>query len=85
MQLVSTELQILRKHCFDYLRRRKILDKGMQCLNEDWVRIVGFFLRGDARKWWVMERSMRLHTWESFKVTFDSQFCLEAFKEAKRV
>ena len=41
----------------------KILDKGMQCPDEDVVRIAGFVLGGSARKWWAYERTRRRHTW----------------------
>ena len=30
---------------------KKILDEGMQCLDEDKVRIAGFMLGGSSRKW----------------------------------
>lgn len=40
----------------------KILDEGMQCLDEDRVRIVGLMLEGDARKWRKIEMTRRLHT-----------------------
>ena len=35
----------------------KILDEGMQCPDEDKVRIAGFLLGGNARKWWAYERT----------------------------
>ena len=41
----------------------KILNKGMQCPNEDRVRIAGFLLEGSARKWWAYERTRKRHTW----------------------
>ena len=50
----------------------KILDEGMQCPDEDRVRIAGFLLGGDARRWWVMEKSMGPHTWADFKVAFET-------------
>ena len=31
----------------------KILEEGMQCLDEDKVKIASFLLGGDASKWWV--------------------------------
>ena len=31
----------------------KILDQGMQCPDEDRVKIAGFLLGGSARKWWA--------------------------------
>ena len=31
----------------------KILDEGMQCPDENRVRIAGFLLGGSARKWWA--------------------------------
>ena len=40
----------------------KILDEGMQCPDEDRVRIAGFLLGGSARKWWAYERTMKRHT-----------------------
>ena len=41
----------------------KILDEGMQCSDEDRVRIAGFLLGGNARKWWAYERTRKRHTW----------------------
>ena len=41
----------------------KILDEGMQCPDEDRVRIAGFLLGGNARKWWAYERTRKRHTW----------------------
>ena len=35
---------------------------GMQCSDEEKVRIVRYFLGSEACKWWVMERGTRLHT-----------------------
>ena len=40
----------------------KILDEGMQCPDEDRVRIVGFLLGGNVRKWWAYERTRKRHT-----------------------
>ena len=40
----------------------KILDEGMQCPDEDRVRIASFLLGGSARKWWVHERTRKCHT-----------------------
>ena len=42
---------------------KKILDQGMQCPDEDRVRIAGFLLEGNARKWWAYERTRKRHTW----------------------
>ena len=53
----------------------KILDEGMQCPDEDRVRIVGFLLGGSARKWWAYERTKRRHTWAQFKTAFHTEFC----------
>ena len=63
----------------------KILDEGMQCLDEDRVRIAGFLLRGSARKWWAYERTRTLHTWAHFKIEFHTEFCPPAFVETKRL
>ena len=41
----------------------KILDEGMQCPDEDRVRIAWFLLGGNARKWWAYERTRKRHTW----------------------
>ena len=54
-------------------KTEKILEQGMQCPDEDKVWIAGFLLGGDAHKWWVMERGMRLHTQEIFNTAFDAQ------------
>ena len=62
----------------------KILDKGMQCPNEDRVRIAGFLLGGSARKWWAYERTRRRLTWAQFKTAFHTEFCPPAFVETKR-
>ena len=54
---------------------KKILDEGMQCPDEDRVRIAGFLLRGNnARKWWAYERTRKRHT----------EFWPPAFVETKR-
>ena len=53
----------------------KILDEGMQCPDEDRVRIAGFLLGSSARKWWVYERTRRRHTWAQFKTAFHTEFC----------
>ena len=53
----------------------KILDEGMQCPDEDRVRIVGFLLGGNARKWWAYERTRKRHTWAQFKASFHTEFC----------
>ena len=50
------------KALFWLFETEKILDEGMHCSDDDKVRITGFLLEGDARKWWLMERDMRLHT-----------------------
>ena len=62
----------------------KILDEGMQCPDEDRVRIAGFLLEGSARKWWAYERTRRCHTWAQFKTAFHTEFCPTAFVETKR-
>ena len=59
----------------------KILDEGMQCPNEDRVRIAGFLLGGNARKWWAYERTRKHHTWAQFKAAFHTEFCPPAFIE----
>ena len=41
----------------------KILDEGIQCPDEDRIRIDGFLLGGNARKWWGYERTRKCHTW----------------------
>ena len=41
----------------------KSLDEGMQCPDEHRVRIAGFLLGGNARKWWAYERTRKRHTW----------------------
>ena len=63
----------------------KILDEGMQCPDEDRVRIAGFLLGGSARKWWAYERTRKRHTWAQFKTTFHTEFCPPAFVETKRL
>ena len=63
----------------------KILDKGMQCPDEDKVRIAGFLLGGNARKWWAYERTRKRHTWAQFKAAFHTEFCPPAFVETKRL
>ena len=63
----------------------KILDEGMQCPDEDRVRIAGFLLGGSARKWWAYERTKRRHTWAQFKTSFHTEFCPPAFVETKRL
>nr|XP_048330622.1 uncharacterized protein LOC125422597 [Ziziphus jujuba var. spinosa] len=63
----------------------KLLDEGMQCLDEDRVRIASFMLGGNARKWWAYERTRRRHTWPQFKTAFHTEFCLPAFIETKRL
>ena len=63
----------------------KILDEGMQCPYEDRVRIAGFLLGGNARKWWTYERTRKRHTWAKFKAAFHTEFCPPAFVETKRL
>ena len=63
----------------------KILDEGMQCPDEDRVRIGGFLLGGSVRKWWVYEKTRRRHTWAQFKTSFHIEFCPSAFVETKRL
>ena len=63
----------------------KILGEGMQCSDEDRVRIVGFLLGGNARKWWAYERTRKRHTWAQFKAAFHTEFCPPAFVETKRL
>ena len=63
----------------------KIFDEGMQCPNEDRVRIAGFLLGGNARKWWAYERTRKRHTMAQFKDAFHTEFCPPAFVETKRL
>ena len=63
----------------------KILDEGMQCPDEDRVRIAGFLLGGNARKWWAYERTRKRHTWAQFKAAFHTEFCPPALVETKRL
>ena len=63
----------------------KILDEGIQCPNEDRVRIAGFLLGGSARKWWAYERTRKRHPWAQFKTAFHTEFCPPAFVETKRL
>ena len=63
----------------------KILDEGMQCPDEDRVRIAGFLLGGNARKWWAYERTRKRHTWAQFKAAFHTEFCPPTFVETKRL
>ena len=63
----------------------KILDEGMQCPDEDRVRIAGCLLGGNARKWWAYERTRKRHTWAQFKAAFHIEFCPPAFVETKRL
>ena len=63
----------------------KILDEGMQCPDEDRVRIAGFLLGGNARKWWAYEKTRKCHTWAQFKAAFHTEFCPPAFVETKRL
>ena len=62
---------------------KKILDEGMQCPDEDRVRIAGFLPGDSARKWWAYERTRRRHTWAQFKTAFHTEFCPPAFVETK--
>ena len=64
---------------------KKILDVGMQCPDEDRVRIAGLLLGGSSRKWWVYERTWRRHIWAQFKTAFHTEFCPPAFVETKRL
>ena len=63
----------------------KILDEGMECPDENRVRIAVFLLRGNARKWWAYERTRKRHTWAQFKAAFHTDFCPPAFVETKRL
>ena len=63
----------------------KILDEGMQCPDEDRVRIAGFLLGGNARNWWAYERTRKRHTWAQFKAVFHTEFCPPAFVETRRL
>ena len=63
----------------------KILDEGMQCPDEDRVRIAGFLPRGSARKWWAYERIRKCHTWAQFKASFHTEFFPPSFVETKRL
>ena len=63
----------------------KILDEGMQCPNEDTVKIARFLLGGNSRKRWAYERTRKRHTWAQFKAAFHTEFCPPAFVETKRV
>ena len=63
----------------------KILDEGMQCPDEDRVKIAGFLLGGNARKWWAYERTRKRHTRAQFKAAFHTEFCPPAFVETKRL
>ena len=63
----------------------KILDEGMQCPDEDRVRIARFLLGGNARKWWTYERTRKRHTWAQFKAAFHTEFYPPAFVETKRL
>ena len=63
----------------------KILDEGMQCPDEDRVRIAGFLLGGNARKWWAYERTRKRHTWAQFKAAFHTEFFPPALVETKRL
>ena len=57
----------------------------MQCPDEDRVRIAGFLLGGNARKWRAYERTRKRHTWAQFKAAFHTEFCPPAFVETKRL
>ena len=57
----------------------------MQCPDENRVRIARFLLGGNARKWWVYERTRKRHTWAQFKAIFHTEFCPSAFFETKRL
>ena len=47
------------------------------------VRIAGFLLGSNARKWWAYERTRKRHTWAQFKAAFHTEFCPLAFDETK--
>ena len=57
----------------------------MQCPDEDRVRIAGFLLGGNARKWWAYERTRKRHTCAQFKAAFHTEFCPPSFVEPKRL
>ena len=57
----------------------------MQCPDENKVRIAGFLLGGNARKWWAYERTRKRHTLAQFKAAFHTEFCPPAFVETKRL
>ena len=57
----------------------------MQCPDEDRVRIAGFLLGSNARKWWAYERIRKRHTWAQFKAAFHIEFCPPTFVETKRL
>ena len=52
----------------------KILDEGMQCPDEDRVRIAGFLLGGSARKWWAYERLRNITLGHSSRLLFTLSF-----------
>ncbi len=58
----------------------KVLDEEMQCSDAKKLRIAEFLLSGKARSWWSLERSVRVHSWESFKAAFDAFFRSEALE-----
>ena len=64
---------------------KKILDEGIQCPDEDRVRIAGFLVGGNARKWWPYERTRKRHTWAQFKAAFHTEFFPPAFVKTKRL
>ena len=78
----STDLMVVLSWLDD---TEKILDEGMQCPDEDRVRIAGFLLGGSTRKWWAYERTRRRHTWAQFKTAFHTEFFPLAFVETKRL
>ena len=57
----------------------------MQCSDEDRVRIAGFLLGRNARKWWAYERTRKRHTWAQFKAAFHTEFYPPSFVETKRL
>ena len=61
------------------------LDEGMQCPDEDKVKIASFLLGGSARKWWAYKRTRKRHTWARFKTAFHTKFCPLVFVETKRL
>lgn len=63
---------------------KKILEERMQCLDEDMVRILGFMLEGDVKKWWKVEKTQRRHTWDQFNNAFTTEYCTASYNQARR-